>query len=277
MENQRLSDGNPLLFLWNGIKLNGFQFTGLHSNTGFMIKAVYFISDVHLGFADKAVEWERESRLVRFLERVAQNGSALFIVGDLFDFWYEYSAVIPRRYFSILRQLRNLSDRGVRVVYLAGNHDFGIGSFIRDDLKAEISLDPLDETLNGKRFYIDHGDGIAKSDVGYRLLKKILRHPWNQALFRAIHPDFGFAAARFFSRLSRNHRESRDQDDEYIGYARERFKEGFDCVVMAHTHRAQFFQDAGRTYINTGDWMEGFTYGKFEAGKLSLEKWDVSE
>jgi UDP-2,3-diacylglucosamine hydrolase len=242
-----------------------------------MIKAVYFIADVHLGFADESVERERETKLLRFLERVSQTGSALFIVGDLFDFWYEYRAVIPRRYFTILRKLRDLSDRGIRVVYLAGNHDFGIGSFVRDDLKAETSLEAVDMVMAGKRFHIEHGDGIAKSDMGYRILKKILRSNWNQCLFRTVHPDVGFAVARFFSRLSRNHREPRDQDDEYIEYARKYFQNGYDYVVMAHTHRPQQHQEDDRVYINTGDWMESFTYGKYEGEKLSLEKWDDSE
>ena len=235
--------------------------------------SVFFISDAHLGLEANEVENRRERLLLDFLSHVGRKGEGLYIVGDLFDFWFEYRSVIPRRYFRVLFALRKLVEQGVKIRYVTGNHDFWMESFFDRELGVEVYQESLDIRIEGKRFYIAHGDGLAKKDDGYRLLKKVLRHPLNVRLYRLLHPDIGFALARFFSRLSRDCREIKDRDTEYLAYAKALFAQGFDCVVLAHTHRPQEFRKNGRTYINTGDWMNGFTYGKFAQGKLRIETW----
>ena len=237
------------------------------------MKKVFFISDAHLGLTKSKTEKKREKHLLNFLEYTEEKATDLFIVGDLFDFWFEYYSVIPRRYFSVLVALKQLTDNGVKVGYLTGNHDFWVDSFFEEELNIRVYRNPLDITIDGKRFFISHGDGLVKKDVGYRILKRILRYPLNVKLYRLLHPDIGFALANFFSNLSRNYRKPKDRDLEYIQYARERFAEGFDAVVLAHTHRAQELHEGNKTYINIGDWISSFTYGKFEKGRLSLEKW----
>ncbi len=239
------------------------------------MKSTYFISDAHLGGDNHSVEKRREKLLLDFLQYIEQKGEALFIIGDLFDFWFEYRTVIPRRYFNVLFALKVLTDRGVEIHYVTGNHDFWMDTFFPEDLHIQIHNNPLDIQIEGKRFHIAHGDGLARGDVKYRLLKKILRYPFHIRLYRILHPDLGFTLADFCSRLSRNRRKNKDRDEEYINYAQSRFLEGFDAVVMGHTHSPQEYIELNKTYINTGDWMTHFTYGKLEKGRLTLEHWPL--
>jgi UDP-2,3-diacylglucosamine hydrolase len=239
------------------------------------MKTLYFISDAHLGLGDPEEEFQKNSALLGFLEHVGSAGGTLFIMGDLFDFWFEYKSVIPWRYFRILAALANVKAAGVTIHYLTGNHDFWLDSFFQSELGVLVHTDPVDTLLDGKRFWIAHGDGIMKKDHGYRFLKKILRNPLSIFLYRLLHPDLAYAIAGFFSRLSRSHPAFPDEDADYVSEAKARFAEGFDFVVMSHTHRPMSWAEDGRFYVNTGDWMRHFSYAKFENGRLSLEYWPV--
>ena len=234
---------------------------------------IFFISDAHLGLEDEEKEIHRVDLLLKFFDHVSSCGHRLYIVGDLFDFWFEYRYVIPRRYFRIVCSLKELVEQGVRVEYITGNHDFWMEDFFEHELGIPVHHQPLNMEYGGKRFYVAHGDGLAKSDVGYRFLKKILRNRFNIHLYRLLHPDTGFRLALFFSHLSRNHREVTNRDEEYTEYARARFAEGFDSVVLAHTHRPYEVHENGHTYVNIGDWMHHYSYGRLEEGRLSLEYW----
>lgn len=233
----------------------------------------YFISDAHLGAADTEDDRQRESRLLNFLKYVEDTGSSLYIVGDLFDFWFEYRTVIPRRYINVIFALKRLSDKGIKIEYVIGNHDFWLGDFFESQLGILIHHDPICLTIDSKRYYVGHGDGLAKDDVGYRFLKKILRHPLNIKLYRLLHPDFGYKLALFCSNLSRNHRAVKDNHSDYLSFARERFAEGFDGVILAHTHSPLEVTEHNKTYINTGDWINNNSYAVLEEGRLRLEKW----
>jgi UDP-2,3-diacylglucosamine hydrolase len=236
--------------------------------------ATYFISDAHLGIGTALEESGREARLLAFFDGMLKTGDSLFILGDLFDYWFEYRSVVPRNHMPVLLSLRDLTRRGVKIHYFAGNHDFWMRDFFPDELGVRVYLDPQDMTIGGKRFWIAHGDGLMKKDRGYRLLKKVLRHPLSIRLYRLLHPDLACAIAGYCSRQSRNHAAFPDEDADYIAAAEECFKEGFDCVVFAHTHRPMILDSEGRTYVNTGDWIRRFTYAKFENGTLTLERWD---
>jgi UDP-2,3-diacylglucosamine hydrolase len=238
------------------------------------MKTVYFISDAHFGLEDPEAESFKEKALLAFLDHI-DSGGILYILGDLYDFWFEYKSVIPRRPVSVLCALERLKAREVEVHYLTGNHDFWLESFFQTQLGIEVHPDPVDTRLEGKRFWIAHGDGIIKNDRGYRLLKKVLRNPLSIFLYRLLHPDLAFGLAGFCSRLSRNHPAFPDQDDEYVSHAEIRFSEGYDCVVMAHTHRPMRVEKQGCVYVNTGDWMRHFTYSRLENGQLTLERWPV--
>jgi UDP-2,3-diacylglucosamine hydrolase len=237
------------------------------------MKTVFFISDAHLGLGNPSEEIRKEETLIRFLDHAAGSADTLFILGDLFDFWFEYKSVIPRRFFRVLWTLERLRERGVQIHYLSGNHDFWLESFFPLELGVEVHAEPVELNLDGKRFWISHGDGIMKKDGGYRLFKRIVRHPLSVRLYRLLHPDLAFGLAGFVSKLSRNHPAFPDNDGDYVDYAEARFAEGFDCVVLAHTHRPMVHKRDGRTYVNTGDWIRHFSYAKFSGGLLTLEQW----
>jgi UDP-2,3-diacylglucosamine hydrolase len=236
------------------------------------MRTIFFISDAHLGSGENS-DKQTEKELLDFFHYVNKQGDELYIVGDLFDFWFEYRSVIPRHYFNILSALKSLVADGIKIGFITGNHDFWVDDFFREDLGICIYKNPLKLKIDGHMLYLAHGDGLAKKDTGYRLLKKVLRHPLNIRLYRLLHPDIAFRLAHFFSRTSRNYKELKDVDEEYIQYARSLFHEGFDFVILAHTHRPQIYREGKQTYINTGDWLYHFTYAKLEKGRLSLEYW----
>jgi UDP-2,3-diacylglucosamine hydrolase len=236
------------------------------------MRTIFFISDAHLGSGENS-DKQTEKELLDFFHYVKRQADELYIVGDLFDFWFEYRSVVPRHYFNILSALKSLVANGINIGFITGNHDFWVDDFFRKDLGICIYKNPLKLEIDGHMLYLAHGDGLAKKDTGYRLLKRVLRHPLNIRLYRLLHPDIAFRLAHFFSRTSRNYKELKDVDEEYIQYARSLFHEGFDFVILAHTHRPQIYREGKQTYINTGDWLNHFTYAKLEKGHLSLEYW----
>lgn len=238
-------------------------------------KSIFFVSDAHLGLASEADEMYRENRLLTFFNHVQNRGSRLYIVGDLFDFWFEYAHAIPRHSYRIVHMLKEMTDHNIEIHFIVGNHDFAIGDFFTEELGIPVHYHRLETDIHGKRFLISHGDGIDPNDRGYRFIKRIFRHPVSVALFKLLHPDLGFFIAKTLSNLSRKHRPIKDRDQIYIEYAQSQFELGFDCLVMGHTHRPQEYHTDGRTYINTGDWMTLFTYGEYDGQTLSLKKWDT--
>jgi len=236
------------------------------------IEPVYFISDVHLGVGDPDTERRKQEMLLKLLTEIRRSGGTLYIVGDLFDFWYEYRAVVPRGYHRLYTLLEDLPKAGVKVTYLAGNHDFAIGSFFSDDLGITVLRDDLSFEADGKSFYVYHGDGLAPKDGGYRLLKRVLRSPLSQWGFRLLHPDFGFALARRFSHTSRDYTSGKDygEKDGMRQEAIRRFENGTDIVIMGHRHVPRRETHNGGVYVNLGDWIHHFTYAVYRNGDIAL-------
>jgi len=232
---------------------------------------VFFISDAHLG--DGQDNRRRENRLLAFLESI-EKGSELFLLGDLFDVWFEYNTVIPKNYFNTLYALKKLALKGVRISFITGNHDFWVQDFFTSTLNITLYTGWADVKLRDFRCFIAHGDGLTGREATYRLVKKILRNPLNVGLYRLIHPDIGIPLASWFSRWSRKNPSRRHNDEAYMDFARRKFSDGFDYVILGHTHRPQEFREGSHTYLNIGDWMNTFTYGKLENGRLTLEKWE---
>ena len=202
----------------------------------------YFISDAHLGAGKPNSEKFKEEKLLTFLDYVAENGNQLFIVGDLFDFWFEYNTVIPKGYTKVLCALSRLSDLGKDIYYIAGNHDFWMNDYLKNEFGVKLYFDDLDIRISNKRFYVYHGDGIAKDDKGYRIIKRIFRNKLNILLYRLIHPDLGIPIAKWASTLSRKHRKLNIESvvGDYIGRALEKFKEGFDYTIFGHLHLPKY-------------------------------------
>ena len=234
----------------------------------------YFFSDVHLGLGSKDDDRKREQRVIRFLDMVKQDAGELFILGDLFDYWFEYKSVVPKGYFRLFAKLADLTSRGIQITYLAGNHDFWLKGYLTEELGITIHIDPIERTIGGKRFYLHHGDGLLKNDTGYRILKRILRNRINIFLFSLIHPDITSWIARWSSRKSRAYTSKRTfEGNDMIDFARKKIREGFDVVIMGHNHQSLFKELDRGVYVNIGDWLHENTYAVFDGNKIQLKKW----
>ncbi len=235
----------------------------------------FFFSDAHLGSEPHKSEKIKEQKLLRFFEHVSQNGERLIIVGDLFDFWFEYRQVIPRGYTRILCALSRLRDLDIDMHYIAGNHDFWMRDYLSSEFGITLHFDETDITLNRKKFYIFHGDGLARDDTGYRILKRIFRNKINIFLYSLLHPDLGIPFARWMSSVSRRHtrRDGRLSDEDYIERALQKFNQGYDYAIFGHLHSPRIEQFGQKTYVNLGDWITNFSYAEFDGKDLNLLEW----
>jgi len=237
---------------------------------------VYFISDAHFGIKlDK--HNEREKHFFRFLEKTADSMSELYIIGDLFDFWIEYKHAIRPEYFNILHHLKIAVDRGVKIHYLAGNHDFALGTFLTDQAGISIYDAHIDTTIQGKKVHLFHGDGLLKKDVGYRILKKILRNKTNLSLYQLLHPDFGIWLATLSSGSSRKHQDNFRTPEfctwvrqEYREHARHYLASGSDIVIFGHSHLGELIRFPNGIYCNTGAWLTHFNFATMKEGTLKF-------
>jgi UDP-2,3-diacylglucosamine hydrolase len=241
-----------------------------------MPDAVVFMSDAHLGAAPAHAERERVARLHRFFESLPDRAGRLVIVGDLFDFWFEYRTAIPRRAFSTLAALERLRAAGVAVDYLNGNHDFWLGPFLEQEVGVRTVDGALTLERDGRRLWVHHGDGLIGGDAGYRWLKRVIRHPASIAAYRWLHPDLGIPLARSVSHWSRDSRPDPPFDGERLWreIAVPRFDEGWDAVLIGHFHHAWERREKGREFFLLGDWMTRFTYVVFEGGRLGMRTWE---
>ncbi len=244
------------------------------------MSALYFISDVHLGLESAAEEEAKERRLQELLHRAASDAEALYIVGDLFDFWFEYRQVIPANGLRVLAGLRELVDRGVAVHYLAGNHDFAPGPFLSGQVGCQLHAEPFSFDHEGRRFHLHHGDGLAENDLGYRVLRGVLRSPLSRWLWSWLHPDLGLGLARRVSRASRGYTGAKDygSDRRLRAFLDRRTASGDGIILMGHTHQADVqVLDGGAWYVNLGTWLGGGApYARYEAGRLEVVRPDGS-
>ena len=238
--------------------------------------STYFISGIHLGLGSRKEEKAKEDRLLAFLRSILPLTEQLFILGDLFDFWFEYKTVIPKGFHRTLTVLQDFTERDIPVHYLAGNHDYWMGDYFRTELGVQLHLDPFDVVADGKRIHMHHGDGLAGNDLGYRLIKPILRNRINIKLYRWLHPDIGVPLARGSSRTSREYTSDKKfgEDKGMIEYAEGRIAGGADMVVMGHRHRPYMKPLGEGVYVNLGDWISCNSYGALESGTMNLYTWN---
>ena len=235
---------------------------------------IYFISDAHLNLEFD----ENESLLVKFLSQIKDQASHLYILGDLFDFWFEYKHAIPSAYLQTLSALLSLTQSGVKVVYLPGNHDFWMGDYLSRQAGITMTGDNLDIEHQGKKIHLIHGDGLACGDKGYKILKKIFRFKPNIWLYKLLPVDLAYKLALKTSGASRKYTSAKDMGLQgYYDYAEIKIKAGFDTVIMGHTHYPEIKNIHNGLYINTGDWMEYYSYVVLENGEFKLEQYRKQE
>jgi UDP-2,3-diacylglucosamine hydrolase len=239
-------------------------------------QAYLFISDIHLGLQSSTEEKSKERLLVKFLDFARENGKELFIVGDLFDYWFEYKKVYQKGFFRTLTSLQNLTESGVKLHYLIGNHDFMHLNFFKDEIGAVMYESPVEVNIEGKKFYIGHGDGLVKNDVGYRILKKVMRNKTMQKIYSWIHPDLGVALASGTSKSSRDYTSKKDygKDDGLFETAKAKIDEGFDYVLFGHEHKRKYLKYNNGYYINLGSWLDAPCYGIFKDQKFEIVDWE---
>ncbi len=246
---------------------------------------IYFASDLHLGAPDKASSLEREKAFVRWLDRIEPHAKALYLLGDLFDFWFEYKKVVPKGYNRLLGKLALMSDNGLDLHLFTGNHDMWIFDHIPEELGATLHRDPIVREFNGRSFYMGHGDGLGPGDKGYKILKKVFGNRICQKLFSWVHPGLGVRIAEYWSHTSRNATEQ--EEDGFLGEEKEWLvqyclsvleKEHHDFFLFGHRHLpidhplpAGKGSSTPSRYLNLGDWLQYRSYAVFNGEELRLE------
>jgi UDP-2,3-diacylglucosamine hydrolase len=240
-----------------------------------MNKVYFFISDIHLGLQKKNIEEQKERLLVKFLNFAQNNCNELFIVGDLFDYWFEYKRVYQKGFFRTLTALQDLTEKGIKVHYFIGNHDFMHDDFFRDEIGVILYEDSLTASLNDKKFFIAHGDGLVKNDYGYLILKKILRNKTLQTFYSWIHPDIGISLASRTSKTSREFTGKKDygEEDGLFDTAKVKIDQGYDYVLFGHLHQRMFKEYKQGYYINLGSWLDNPCYGIFRNNSFEIVDW----
>jgi UDP-2,3-diacylglucosamine hydrolase len=237
---------------------------------------VVVVGDAHLGSADL----RDEEAFHEFLDAVPTLGSRLIVMGDIFDFWFEYNAVIPRRPFKTLTRIALLKEKGIQIDAFGGNHDRWGGTFLTEDLGIPFHPDGADLDLVGRKTWVHHGDGLAEQKLGGKLIHRITRSRITQSVFKSLHPDFGF---RLADRLSGGLAESNKTAEamEAAARAQERYVRGLmhertdvQLVILAHTHRQKCIEvEPGRFYLNAGQWMVDRHYAVVDGAKIQLLGW----
>ncbi|WP_189683216.1 UDP-2,3-diacylglucosamine diphosphatase [Salibacter halophilus] len=243
-------------------------------------KKIYFASDQHFGAPNPAESKKRETHFIQWLDKIKNDCQILYLVGDLFDFWFEYKTVVPRGHVRLLGKLAELSDSGIKIHFFTGNHDMWVFDYLPEEIGMELHHEPIEREYNGKQFYIGHGDGLGPGDHGYKFIKKVFRNKLCQWLFARLHPNFGIGLANYFSKSSRA--ATGDNDKTYLGeenewlaiYAKEKLQEKhYDYFVFGHRHLPlDLTVGENSRYINLGDWISDFTYAIFDGSELTLEE-----
>jgi UDP-2,3-diacylglucosamine hydrolase len=245
-------------------------------------KKIYFISDFHLGVPNDTDSRKREDKIVFWLNSIKHDAQILYLMGDVFDYWFEYKEVVPRGYVRLLGKLAELSDAGVEMHYFTGNHDMWVFDYLPKEIGLQIHRAPIQKEYNGKKFFLGHGDGLGPGDFGYKFIKKVFANKLAQWLFARVHPNTGIGLMKFFSRKSRI--ATGTSDDVYLGddkewlmiYCREVLqKEHYDYFIFGHRHLPLDKQLNGQSrYINLGEWINHFTYAVFDGQELMLKKFN---
>ena len=244
-------------------------------------KKIYFASDNHLGAPTIDASAPREKKFVAWLDDIKQDAAAIFLLGDLFDFWFEYKTVIPKGFTRTLGKLAEISDSGIPVYFFVGNHDLWMDDYFKTELNIPVYHQPEEFVLNNKTFFIGHGDGLGPADKGYKRMKKVFTNPFFKWLFRWVHPDIGMRIAQYLS--VKNKLISGDDDAKFLGeenewlaqYSQKKLEEKHrDFFIFGHRHLPLEIElNPSSKYINLGDWIGYYSYGVFDGDKMELKNY----
>lgn len=244
------------------------------------MSVAYFASDFHLGAPDKAQSKVREKSIVAWLEYASKDATDIYLVGDVFDFWFEYRHVIPKGYARLFGTIARLSDQGIRFHFFYGNHDMWVKNYFEEELNMLIYPEPISLTMHGKKILLGHGDGLGPRDRGYKIIKKLLRNRWCQWAFARLHPNFGIGLASFFSGRSR---ESQGNEHEFRGREKEwlylysmdhQNHDPHDYYVFGHRHLPLKMNINHGVYYNLGEWINFSTFLKMDSPTPAFLRWN---
>ncbi|MBI1305189.1 MAG: UDP-2,3-diacylglucosamine diphosphatase [Bacteroidetes bacterium] len=242
---------------------------------------IYFASDFHLGIPDHAKSLEREKKIVRWLDFVSRDATHIYLLGDIFDFWFEYKYVVPKGYVRLLGKLAELTDKGIKITAFKGNHDMWMFGYFEKELNIPVIENELVFESHGRTFYLHHGDGLGPGDKGYKFLKKVFRSPLCIWLFSKLPPAIGMRLAGYFSSKSRLANVAKDEkfyeDNEWLLiYCREIIKtRPYDYLIFGHRHLPLYLElKEGPLYVNLGEWVHQFTYAVFDGITLELKSFE---
>ncbi|HRH56292.1 MAG TPA: UDP-2,3-diacylglucosamine diphosphatase [Chitinophagales bacterium] len=243
-------------------------------------KKIYFISDMHLGAPNYSKSLEREQKLIRFLRFAEQDAQAIFLVGDTFDFWFEYQQVVPKGFVRFFAKLIDLKEKGIELFVFTGNHDLWLRDYLQQEVGAQIFHDKVELQSGNRIILVAHGDGLGPKDKKYKILKKIFTNPICQWLFRWLHPDIGIKIAQLWSRHSYTDPSIEvfhGEDKEWlIQYCKRKLTEKqYDYFVMGHRHLPMEIKLNDKSvYINLGDWIVNSNYAVFDGNEMKLYKFE---
>ena len=248
-------------------------------------KKIYFLSDFHLGAPNAQISLQREKRIVQFLESIKHDAHTIFIVGDMFDFWYEYRKVVPRGFVRLLGTIAELTDAGIKIHFFVGNHDMWMKNYFEKELNVPVYFEPQEFEFNKTIFLIGHGDGLGPKDHGYKLLKRMFRNPLCQWLFGILPPYLGMGLAHYSSQKSRDadhglEEKFMGEDKEWLLiHSKEVLKEKhIDFFIFGHRHLPIDFRLSEKSrYINLGEWMNFDTYAVFDGERLEVRSYSGKE
>jgi UDP-2,3-diacylglucosamine hydrolase len=246
-------------------------------------KYIYFSSDNHLGAPTDELSKPRELKFVAWLDEVKKDAEAIFLLGDLFDFWFEYKHAVPKGFVRVLGKLAEIRDSGIPIYFFVGNHDLWMRDYFQKELNIPVFHHPKEFTFNNKTFLIGHGDGLGPGDKGYKRMKKVFTNKFFQWCYRWLHPDIGIPIAKHLS--VKNKLISGDEDAKFLGednewlvqYAKRKLEQKhYDYFVFGHRHLPMEIKVGNNSkYINLGDWISYYTYGKFDGETMSLNTFKV--
>jgi len=243
-------------------------------------KKIYFASDNHLGAPNLEESLVREKKFVSWLDTIKKDAEAIFLVGDIFDFWFEYNEVVPKGFTRTLGKLAEISDAGIPIHYFAGNHDMWLVDYFQKELNLTVHNKPKIFTINDKKFFVGHGDGLGPGDKSFKIMKKIFKNSFFNWCFRCVHPDLGIKLGKYLS--NKNRLKSSLEDLKFNGnenewltkYCKEKLKnEHYDYFIFGHRHiPLEIELSPNSTYINLGDWITHFSYAVFDGHQILLDK-----
>ena len=243
-----------------------------------MIKdKIYFASDFHLGSPNLKDSHKREKLIVKWLDEIKKDAKAIYLVGDIFDFWFEYNNVVPKGFVRLLGKLSALTDSGIEVHFIVGNHDMWMRDYLTTEIGIILHYENIIITENNKTLFIGHGDGLGKGDYTYKLLKKIFSSSVCKWLFARIHPNLGVRIAQIWSQGSRSKNNDAifmsEEQEILVGYCREQQRQNpIDYYIFGHRHLPLEIKiDKQAKYINLGDWISHYTYAVFDGESLELK------